>query len=99
MKAEVGKKNCKRKATLPSKLERGEEEGYQVRDEGDIYYCILIKHKNGAEKMKRNNSKKTISKEFTLKQTNKKELEKAGEASGWIAILGDINLCEMAKNN
>lgn len=49
--------------------------------------------------MKRNNSKKTISKEFTLKQTNKKELEKAGEASGWIAILGDINLCEMAKNN
>lgn len=32
----------------------------------------LIKYKNYSEKLKKNNSKKTISKEFTLKQTNKK---------------------------
>lgn len=33
------------------------------------------------------------------KQTKKKEAEKAGKASCWIAILGDINLFEMVKNN
>lgn len=40
----------------------------------------LIKYKNYSEKLKKNNSKKTISKEFTLKQTNKKQLDKAGKA-------------------
>lgn len=73
MKAEVGKKKkIKKESNVAiSEFERGEEEGYQVRNEGDICCCILIKHKKDAKRMRRNNSKKTISKEFTLKQTNK----------------------------